>query len=112
MDISARHGGDSRPRFCRPLLLASLSVFYQVVFILFIAIVLGTVIRPAATWFNHRGLSRLAGVVLVYLLILAFFIGFVFLLFPLIAKQGATIAAAFQDTTKACAPGWLAIPIN
>jgi predicted PurR-regulated permease PerM len=68
--------------------------FYQVVFILFIAIVLGTVIRPAATWFHHRGLSRLAGVILVYLLILAFFIGFVFLLFPLIAKQGATIAAA------------------
>jgi len=69
--------------------------FYQVVFILFIAIVLGTVIRPAVTWFHHRGLSQLAGVVLIYLLILAFFIGFVLLLFPVIAKQGATIAAAF-----------------
>ena len=68
--------------------------FNQVVFILFVAIVLGTVIRPAVNWLYHRGFPRFAGVVLVYLLMLAFFIGFVFLLFPLIAKQGATIAAA------------------
>ncbi len=68
--------------------------FYQVVFILFVAIVLGTVIRPAVTWLYHRGLPRLAGVVLVYLLIFAFLIGFVFLLFPLIVEQGTTIVAA------------------
>ena len=67
--------------------------FYQVVFIVFISIVIGTVIRPAVNWFNQRGLSRLAAVVLIYLLILAFFIGFAFLLFPLFANQGATIAA-------------------
>ena len=30
--------------------------FYQVVFILFVAIVIGTVIRPAVTWLNRRGL--------------------------------------------------------
>lgn len=68
--------------------------FNQVVFTLFIAIVMGTVIRPAVTGLHHRGLPRFAGLVLVYLVILAFFIGFVFLLFPLIAKQSATIAAA------------------
>ena len=68
--------------------------FYQVFFILFIAMVMGTVIRPVVTWLHQRGLQRFAGVVLVYLLILVFFIGFVFLLFPLIAKQGTTIAAA------------------
>ncbi len=68
--------------------------FYQVVFILFIAIVIGTVIRPAVTWFHGRGLSRIAGVILVYVLLLVFFIGFVLLLFPMIVEQGATIAAA------------------
>ena len=67
--------------------------FNQVVFILFVAIVMGTVIRPAVIWLYHRGLPRFAGVVLVYLLILAALIGFVLLLFPLVAKQGATIAA-------------------
>jgi len=67
--------------------------FYQVVFILFIAIVMGTVIRPVVTWFHHRGLPRIAGIILVYLLFLALFISFVLLLFPLIVKQGTTIAA-------------------
>jgi predicted PurR-regulated permease PerM len=68
--------------------------FNQVVFILFIAIVMGTVIRPVVTWLHRRGLPRIAGVILVYLLVLAVLISFVLLLFPLIVEQGTTIAAA------------------
>ncbi len=68
--------------------------FSQVIFILFIAILMGTVIRPVVTWLNRRGLPRLAGVILVYLLLLALLISFVLLLFPLIVEQGTTIAAA------------------
>ena len=68
--------------------------FYQVVFILFIAIVLGTVLRPVVTWLHRRGLPRIAGGVLVYLLLLTLLIGFMFLLFPLLIEQGATIVAA------------------
>jgi predicted PurR-regulated permease PerM len=68
--------------------------FYQVVFILFVAMLMGTVIRPAVAWLHRRGLSRIAGVILVYLLLLALIISFVLLLFPLIVKQGTTIAAA------------------
>ena len=67
--------------------------FYQVVFILFIAIVIGTVIRPLVTLLHHRGLSRIAGIILVYFLLLVMLISFVLLLFPLILKQGTTIAA-------------------
>ena len=68
--------------------------FYQVVFILFIAIVLGTVIRPLVTWLHRRGLPRVAGIILVSLLLLALLIGFMLVLFPLIVKQGVTIVAA------------------
>jgi len=68
--------------------------FNQVVFILFIAIVIGTVIRPAVAWLHRRGLPRIAGVILVYLLLLALLISFALLLFPLIVEQGTTIAAA------------------
>jgi predicted PurR-regulated permease PerM len=68
--------------------------FNQVVFILFIAIVIGTVIRPAVAWLHQRGLAQIAGVILIYLLILILLIGFLFLLFPLIIHQGTTIAAA------------------
>ena len=68
--------------------------FNQVVFILFIAILIGTVIRPPVAWLHGRGLSRIAGVILVYFLLLALLIGFVLLLFPLIFDQSTTIAAA------------------
>jgi len=68
--------------------------FNQVVFILFIAIVIGTVIRPVVTWLHRRGLPRIAGVILVYFLLLTVIIGFALLLFPLIVEQGTTIAAA------------------
>ena len=68
--------------------------FNQAVFILFIAILMGTVIRPAVAWLHRRGLPRIAGGILVYLLLFALLIGFVLLLFPLIAEQGTTIAAA------------------
>jgi predicted PurR-regulated permease PerM len=68
--------------------------FVQVVFILFLAIVVGTVIRPIVSWLYRRGLPRIAGVILVYILLLALLIGFVLLLFPLIIEQGTTISAA------------------
>jgi predicted PurR-regulated permease PerM len=67
--------------------------FGQVVFILFIAVVMGTVIRPAVAWLHRRGLPRMVGVILVYTLLLALLIGFGLLLFPLIIEQGAIIAA-------------------
>jgi predicted PurR-regulated permease PerM len=68
--------------------------FHQVVFILFIAIVMGTVVRPPVTWLYRRGLPRIAGAILVYILVLALLISFVLLLVPLIIKQGTAITAA------------------
>jgi predicted PurR-regulated permease PerM len=68
--------------------------FSQVIFILFITIVIGTVIRPAVSWLHQRGLPQQAGIILVYILLLLLFTGFLLLLFPLISAQGTTIAAA------------------
>jgi predicted PurR-regulated permease PerM len=68
--------------------------FYQVVFILFVAIVIGTVIRPVVAWLYSRGVPRIVGVILVYFLLLALLTSFVLLLFPLVVEQGTTIAAA------------------
>ena len=68
--------------------------FSQVVFILFIAIVIGTVIRPVVAWLYSRGVPRMVGVILVYLLLLALLTSFVLLLFPVVFEQGITIAAA------------------
>lgn len=68
--------------------------FNQVVFILFVGILMGTVIRPAVAWLHRRGLPRIAGVIVVYFLLLALLTGFVLLLVPLFVEQGTTIAAA------------------
>jgi predicted PurR-regulated permease PerM len=71
--------------------------FNQVIFTLFIAIVIGTVIRPAVAWLHQRGLPRMAGVILVYLLLLLLLTGFLLLLFPLISVQSTTIAATMPS---------------
>ncbi len=68
--------------------------FYQVIFIFFIAILMGTVIRPLVTWLQRRGIHKVAGVLLVYGLLLALLVGFVLLLFPVIVEQSITITAA------------------
>lgn len=68
--------------------------FNQVIFTLCIAIVMGTVIRPAVTWLYQHGLPRIAGVILVYILLFALLVGFLFLLSPLIIEQSGTIIAA------------------
>jgi predicted PurR-regulated permease PerM len=67
--------------------------FSQVVFILFIAIVIGTVIRPVVTWLYSRGCPGWQGVFL-YTFSAHLLIGFVLLLFPLIAEQSGKIAAS------------------
>ena len=71
--------------------------FSQVVFILFIAIVIGTVLSPAVAWLHQRGLPRMAGAILVYFLLLILLTGFLLLLFPLIVAQSTTIVAALPD---------------
>ena len=80
--------------------------FNQVVFILLIAIVIGTVIRPAVTWLSQRGIPRVAAVILVYLLLFALFTGFLLLLFPLIVEQGSTINAALPGYYQSLR-GWM-----
>jgi predicted PurR-regulated permease PerM len=70
-----------------------LSRFYEVIFILFIAIVIGTVIRPIASWLNQRGFPRAAGVLAIYFVFLLLVAGFLWLLFPLIFEQTATLAS-------------------
>jgi predicted PurR-regulated permease PerM len=71
--------------------------FNQVIFTLFIAIVIGTVIRPAVAWLHQRGLPPRTGVIFVYLLLFLLLTGFLLLLFPLISEQGTTVTAAMPD---------------
>ena len=71
--------------------------FNQVVFILFISISIGTAFRPAVTWLNRLGIPRKTAGILAYFILLALSISFIFLLFPLIFEQGATLVAAIPE---------------
>jgi predicted PurR-regulated permease PerM len=66
--------------------------FYEVAFTLFVAIVFGTVIRPISDWLYQRGIPRMMGVILIYLVLFVLFVGFLWLVFPLIFTQSASIA--------------------
>jgi predicted PurR-regulated permease PerM len=71
--------------------------FRLVIFILFIAVVISTAITPAVDWLHKRGLPRALGVILIYLLILAAVIGFVFLVAPLVIDQTTEMLQVVPD---------------
>ena len=63
-----------------------------VLFLFFVAIVIGTAIRPAVDWLHRRGISRSLGVIIIYILIAVLLMGFVAMIFPLIADQVTEIS--------------------
>jgi predicted PurR-regulated permease PerM len=63
-----------------------------VLFLFFVAIVIGTAIRPAVDWLHRRGVSRAVGVIIIYVLIAALVTGIMALVLPLIAEQVTQIA--------------------
>ena len=58
-----------------------------VLLLFFVAIVLGTAIRPAVEWLYRRGVSRANGVILVYILIASLVTAFLAIIVPLLAEQ-------------------------
>src|ERR1051325_6927605 len=63
-----------------------------VLFLFFVAIVIGTAIRPAVEWLHRRGVSRAVGVIIIYVLIAALVSGILALVLPLIIEQTTQIA--------------------
>ena len=58
-----------------------------VILLFFVAMVLGTAIRPAVEWLYRRGISRTSGVILVYIAIAGLLIAFLATVVPLLAEQ-------------------------
>lgn len=72
--------------------------FHQVIFILSVAITLGTVIRSPVSWLHQRGLPRKAAHTLVYVGLLALLVTFVLLAFPMIVEQGTALMTGLPGT--------------
>ena len=68
-----------------------------VLFLFFVAIVIGTAIRPTVDWLHRHGVSRAVGVIIVYVLIAAAVSGIIALVFPVIAEQTTQIAQSLPQ---------------
>jgi predicted PurR-regulated permease PerM len=62
------------------------------IFLLFVAIVIGTALRPMVEWLQRRGVSRMMGVIIIYILLASFVVGFLALIFPVIADQATQLS--------------------
>lgn len=69
----------------------------MVLFLFFVAIVIGTAIRPAVEWLHRRGVSRATGIIIIYILIAALVAGFFAMIFPLLADQAAAISKSLPE---------------
>ena len=63
-----------------------------VLFLFFVAIVIGTAIRPAVDWLHRRGVSRSVGIILIYILLAGLLVGFLAMILPLLADQVTEIS--------------------
>src|ERR1044071_3073638 len=68
-----------------------------VLFLFFVAVVIGAAIRPAVDWLHRRGVSRAVGVIIIYVLIAALVSGILALVLPLIAEQSTQIAQSLPQ---------------
>jgi predicted PurR-regulated permease PerM len=62
------------------------------ILLLLVAIVIGTALRPAVEWLQRRGVARTAGVIIIYILLVGLVIGFLALIFPMIAEQATQLS--------------------
>jgi len=62
------------------------------IFLLFVAIVIGIAIRPLVEWLQRRGIARNTGIIIIYILIAAVLLGFLALTFPVIADQATQLS--------------------
>jgi len=75
-------------------LLVSLALLYQfrtVVLMLFVAVLLGTGLKPAVNFLASRGLSRNYGQILIYIVLIAVFLGFLVLALTPILEQSTSV---------------------
>jgi predicted PurR-regulated permease PerM len=63
-----------------------------VLFLFFVAIVIGTAIRPAVDWLHRHGIARSVGIILIYIVLAGLLVGFLAMILPLLADQVTEIS--------------------
>ncbi len=68
-----------------------------VLFLFFIAVLIGTAIRPGVDWLHRRGIPRSLGIIIIYVLIAGLLVGFLAMILPLLAEQATEISRALPE---------------
>lgn len=79
----------------------------EVLFLFFVAIVVGTAIRPAVDWLHRRGISRAAGIITIYILMAALAVGFLAMILPLLADQATEISKTVPEYYSSFRSGFI-----
>lgn len=74
-----------------------LNRFSEVLFIVFVAAVLATALRPAVLWLKRRGVPEGIGIVLMYLILFLVVAGVIGTLVPLLANQGSELVKSARS---------------
>ena len=69
----------------------------EVLFLFFVAIVVGTAIRPIVDWLHRRGIPRGTGIIIIYILLAALVVGFMAMILPLLADQATEISKTIPE---------------
>ena len=68
-----------------------------VLFLFFIAVLIGTAIRPGVEWLHRRGIPRSLGIIFIYVLIAGLLVGFLAMILPLLAEQATEISRTLPE---------------
>lgn len=68
-----------------------------VLFLFFIAVLIGTAIRPGVEWLHRRGIPRSLGIIIIYVLIAGLLTGFLAMILPLLAEQATEISRTLPE---------------
>jgi len=69
----------------------------DVLFLFFVAMVVGTAIRPAVDWLHRRGIPRATGIIILYVIIAGLVVGFIAMIVPLLADQITEISRTVPE---------------
>src|SRR3989344_4478411 len=78
----------------------------DLLFILFLAIILASLIKPVALWFKQHKMPVGLGVVFVYLILIGSFVGVLFILLPSLIEETKGLMSVLSNYLKSAGEGF------
>lgn len=73
---------------------------YDILLSMMCAVIIASAVEPAILWLKKRGIPRILGVILVYLVIAIFFMGLFYLIFPILSEELRILSTTYPKLEK------------